>query len=492
MSQNPARSPLTVDGPLATLLFAAELSFLVVLLAGTRAAAVVWSTRLSSVTLILSAVLLAVFVFAAIRRVRALSSERSRTMYLTVALNVFSVVSIFLSGEIVIRMLSVPLGDVLFVRETQLNPRAWGRLVELYEPILDSMTEIEYYIEQDSDLGWVPGPNRSSKNGLYSTSAEGVRSARPGVSFMSPDAAGSDDEIIRVALVGDSFTFGIDVQFEDSWGYLLSESLGPGYQVLNFGVPGYGVDQTYLRCLRDAIPWKPHIIVFGFIDEDLKRSLTLYRFITSPGWGYPFSKPRFVFEGDELRLVNQPTVTPREMYSKPSVAGLPFLEYESGYDADDWHASVYHRSELVRFLGEWFAPPNDRGASDRNMNAWDVNEEILQMFLRLARSQDAMPALVYFPTIEMTERIFDGAVPDSSVGRDLLHATAAQAEVHHVDMLERFQRIEPIPMRAMEWRMHYSPEANAVVASQMEELIRSMAPHVQRSGLDVDSTGSEP
>jgi len=47
--------------------------------------------------------------------------------------------------------------------------------------------------------------------------------------------------------VGDSFTFGQEVTYEESWGYLLEKALGSEFQVLNFGVAMYGVDQAYLR-----------------------------------------------------------------------------------------------------------------------------------------------------------------------------------------------------------------------------------------------------
>jgi lysophospholipase L1-like esterase len=61
----------------------------------------------------------------------------------------------------------------------------------------------------------------------------------------------------RIAVVGDSFTFGLEVRYEDTWPYQLERALGPEFRVLNLGVDGYGVDQAFLRYRRDVLAWRP-------------------------------------------------------------------------------------------------------------------------------------------------------------------------------------------------------------------------------------------
>src|SRR5262249_30879361 len=48
-----------------------------------------------------------------------------------------------------------------------------------------------------------------------------------------------------VSLYGDSMTWGDEVDDEHAWGNILSRLLN--CRVANYGVPGYGVDQAYLR-----------------------------------------------------------------------------------------------------------------------------------------------------------------------------------------------------------------------------------------------------
>ena len=80
----------------------------------------------------------------------------------------------------------------------------------------------------------------------------------------------------RIALVGDSFTFGEEVRYEETWAYFLSQYLEGEHQVLNYGIPGYGLDQAYLRYLRDVRPLHADIVVLGVISHDIERTMTVY------------------------------------------------------------------------------------------------------------------------------------------------------------------------------------------------------------------------
>src|SRR5262249_11189712 len=121
-----------------------------------------------------------------------------------------------------------------------------------------AMTALELsrqaYFVYDQELGWTVGADRRSRDGFYFSSAEGIRSARAGVRFADKAARH------RVALIGDSNAFSLEVPFEESWGYQLQRLLGDSVQVLNFGVNGYGVDQAYLRYRRDVRRWKAKVV----------------------------------------------------------------------------------------------------------------------------------------------------------------------------------------------------------------------------------------
>ena len=79
-----------------------------------------------------------------------------------------------------------------------------------------------------------------------------------------------------IALVGDSFSFGSGVEYDDTFGALLDDQLAEGV-VLNFAMPGYGIDQMWMTIRHEVIPRRPDFAVVAFVDEDFARGLTAFR-----------------------------------------------------------------------------------------------------------------------------------------------------------------------------------------------------------------------
>jgi lysophospholipase L1-like esterase len=73
-----------------------------------------------------------------------------------------------------------------------------------------------------------------------------------------------------ILAVGDSFTFGDEVNDGQTWPAQLK--LLTGRHVLNGGVSGYGFDQAVLRAEQLAGKYKPSAIVVGFIADDIRRT----------------------------------------------------------------------------------------------------------------------------------------------------------------------------------------------------------------------------
>jgi hypothetical protein len=260
----------------------------------------------------------------------------------------------------------------------------------------------------------------------------------------------------RVALIGDSYTFGLEVPFKHSWGHVLENRLGPDVQVLNFGVDGYGVDQAYLRYIRDVRPWRPDIVVFGFIDHDLHRTMSVYTFLSFPGWALPFAKPRFVMNAGKLELINHPIPGPHTILSYASLAELPFLDYEPGYDAGEWEWSVIYHSHLVRFLLSRF--PRFRAPSPEVSEhaVKSVSTEIFTSFAEIARKDGAVPLVVYFPS----RSDFGGG------NRHIKNAVVEELTrkgIEYRDLTDCLKRVDP-GKRFLEGRSHYSEAANKTVA----------------------------
>ncbi len=93
------------------------------------------------------------------------------------------------------------------------------------------------------------------------------------------DGQGLYEDKFRIALLGDSVTFGTNQSQEKTIGALLQHELDPdeeAIKVLNFGVPGYGLDELYEQLrVKDAI-YSVDLVVFILNANDFTRRDSRY------------------------------------------------------------------------------------------------------------------------------------------------------------------------------------------------------------------------
>jgi len=105
-----------------------------------------------------------------------------------------------------------------------------------------------------------------------------------------------------ILAVGDSFTFGENVDDRDTWPAVLEQLTG--VRVINGGVPGFGIDQTVLRAEQLHPIFSPDRIVVSFIPLDVQRGEMSIS-------GHP--KPYFEITDDGLALQPAPAVAQKPM-----------------------------------------------------------------------------------------------------------------------------------------------------------------------------------
>lgn len=79
-----------------------------------------------------------------------------------------------------------------------------------------------------------------------------------------------DPKIIRIAALGDSFTWGDQVPLVFSYPALLEHFI-PNAEVLNFGMEAIGVDTMYFRWKYEALAFDPDIVIFAIYVDDIRR-----------------------------------------------------------------------------------------------------------------------------------------------------------------------------------------------------------------------------
>jgi hypothetical protein len=76
----------------------------------------------------------------------------------------------------------------------------------------------------------------------------------------------------RVAIVGDSYPYGFSVRMHESIPAYIEQQLGPGIEVLNFGLPGASLEDLVPQA-QFALQWQPDLMVLFVFWNDLFPSL---------------------------------------------------------------------------------------------------------------------------------------------------------------------------------------------------------------------------
>ena len=110
--------------------------------------------------------------------------------------------------------------------------------------------------------------------------------------------------IKRVILLGDSQAYGICLDDKETPAESLHEILNEKdvreqFEIINLGISGYGIDQSFLQFVVEGLRYDPDVVLFFYFDRnDLQETST------TAGWG--IEKPRFFFKGNSLCLTNVP------------------------------------------------------------------------------------------------------------------------------------------------------------------------------------------
>lgn len=383
----------------------------------------------------------------------------SRSFRLIVAMNVITVVLAVVTAEIAVRAVVRSYYGYEAIGTLVLKPKSWDAIKGHYQKLIrEKRDDLSYHV-YDPLLGWTIGPSRLSANGLYWSSREGIRVPEEKVSI----ARNTED--VDIALVGDSFAFGEEVAYEESYGYHLEQMLGSPFRILNFGVPGYGLAQMFLRYERDVRPWKPKISIFGFISGDLRRTLWVYPFLGNFRWGNPYSNPRFILTDGELTTLNVPLLNSDTIFSRKSISELPFLEYQKEYHPSEWERRFYHASYLVRLLLSWDSSwPDDR--SEVSEEAFSsINMALVKAFITSATQEGSIPLVVYLPVEGELNR-----PSELPAARRVLE----EAGIAYVDPTSCLLEVTPSD-RFTRHNGHYTSQGNAAIAKCLLPVIYQAA-----------------
>lgn len=219
--------------------------------------------------------------------------------------------------------------------------------------------------------GWTLAPNLKNlpvfSGKSLSSNSRGLRGSREYAERRQLATPTDTAQPLRIALFGDSFTFGEDVSDDETFGAQLERLLGASgspVEVLNFGVHGYGHDQMLLY-LRETLPlYHPDVVLLGYVSDDSLRNLTTFR---------DYAKPRFRLRSGELHLEGVPVPPPEALIAR-----------------EKWRSRLLDLLTMVgtRLAFSW---GNRADEVDR------LTEALLSTFAAEARAAGAKPAFALLP-----------------------------------------------------------------------------------------------
>jgi lysophospholipase L1-like esterase len=105
----------------------------------------------------------------------------------------------------------------------------------------------------------------------YFAQAHAPRISTNSLGYRDREPAAKDSNRYRIAVIGDSFTWGQGIEAPERFSNLIESSLGPRYEVLNCGIPGHDMPQ-HLEVLDQVLPLHPDFVLLQLYINDFETA----------------------------------------------------------------------------------------------------------------------------------------------------------------------------------------------------------------------------
>lgn len=259
----------------------------------------------------------------------------------------------------------------------------------------------------------------------------------------------------RVAVLGDSFTFGMAVDLQDTYVKQLEEILGEQGitpEVMNFGVIGYGMWQFPVVLQEKVLAYDPDVIVVGFFLDDMVASTPPYQ--NQENWkGHnPFETlldddRSILYVVNVLRNVNQLFEAKYRYRGHRFLQGIEERKQEIGPDNPNHH---FYRLQI--------------GTADAAL--YERFEQAVVRFADLAREADVPLVAAYIPDASQLHE------PERQYTNSVMRAAATKAGLELVDLTPRFESFaDPRELYLFPMDAHTSPTGHRVIAEAIADVL---------------------
>jgi lysophospholipase L1-like esterase len=139
------------------------------------------------------------------------------------------------------------------------------------------LKERKSYAMPHPDRGWENRPGIEVDVGQPEFS---TRATHNSLGLRGPEIAEAPGDRLRVVVLGDSFTYGVGVEDDETFSARLAE-LDPHLEVLNLGVNNYSTTQELLLLRERGLAFEPRVVVLAFfwndVPDSFKREFPAFR-----------------------------------------------------------------------------------------------------------------------------------------------------------------------------------------------------------------------
>lgn len=334
-------------------------------------------------------------------------------------------------------------------------------LLPLQRPVADAEapapSDTAPYVAPDAELGWCVQPN--ARADLGATNAQAARGG-PAEGYSPSVPAGK----VRVLTFGDSFAHCDEVGDADTWQAQL-QTIRPDVEAVNFGVPGYGTDQAFLRWRRESERLQSTVSLLCIWPEDICRNLNLDRFFMVPQ-GMPAAKPRFVQRNGALELVGQPCVAVDGVPARPEAL---LQEHEAWMQPAETEWRAWYHVRFLRLVRSALAMAERRSQrsaiySGTDPRGNDVTLAICRQFAEEVRARGTRPVVVLIPMRDLLAEYPGGEQPLPLV------RMLKEAGIETWDLSPEFARAPDLD-RLNPPKRHMTAAGNRVIAEALAKLL---------------------
>lgn len=333
----------------------------------------------------------------------------------------------------------------------------------------------------DPRFGW------SNRPGARAHIADGVVDYRVEINeagFRDPERhLEAAPGVRRIALLGDSVSWGWGVDNGERFSDLLERDLGPDVEVLNFAVPGYGTDQQYWLFEEEVLSYHPDLVLVCFVLNDV--------FEASRVESYEMAKPRFELGASGQWVVENRPVPSPGFWRAVAIPAWRRLKAWSAFSVllEDPLAGVeqrepggnqFHRSRSsIEFMRDAVAKIHDEGSRTR----------MLLGLLRDRCAEEGIELAVFSVTHKHDQYVYEPDYPPPpkfDPERFRTHLSQVLAEIGREMAIEVLSVDRPMFARARAGERlhcgdgHLNERGNEVVAEALLPALRNRLSDLER------------